>query len=150
MRRWSGLGCLDVHVTTFDVKESAYSLHLSSGFWGQSSGGRDAMGARPPIPPGAPGKWLSHRGHLQPWQCQCHRQMVGRGRPQEGELKRRRGSEGLPSCTAQHNQGRPAKIREGAVLPSRTSDRVAAFPPTGCCSLDGSCFKTSYTEWAQT
>lgn len=24
-RRWSGLGCLDVHVTRFDVKESAYS-----------------------------------------------------------------------------------------------------------------------------
>ena len=46
------------------MKDSAYSLHLSSGFWGQSSGGRDAMGKQNQ----APGKWLSHRGHLQQWQ----------------------------------------------------------------------------------
>ena len=39
------------------MKDSAYLLHLSSGTWGQSSGGRDAMGKQNQAPGTTQGTW---------------------------------------------------------------------------------------------
>lgn len=114
----SKLGCFGAHVAMFDMEEkeeSESSLHLSSGFLRQNSGKHEAMVEQNQAlctRRNDQEMTFSPRASAAVAMDSCHLQMVSEGLPQEGELKKGHGSEGLLPWATQHSchgKGRPHK-----------------------------------------
>lgn len=114
----SRLGCFGAHVAMFDMEEkeeSESSLHLSSGFLRQNSGKHEAMVEQNQAlctRRSDQEVTFSPRASAAVAMDSCHLQMVSEGLPQEGELKKGHGSEGLLPWATQHSchgKGRPHK-----------------------------------------